>query len=208
MRCWSRRPVRARARGAGAHTNGEECACTLSNTWQSRRVVSTGDDKKLFVWEYGIGTAPMKHVSEPWMHSMPSMTCAPLDDGDPKYMLGQSMDNQILVYQCGDRFKLNKKKHFVGHTVAGTACQIGASPDMKYVISGGTWTLCLRPVLYLHATHPACQLCARLDAVVQLRSIRDSGSSEDVGTLSPGLSPSASRASLAVRSWLIESAMI
>ena len=37
----------------------------------------------------------------------------------------QSLDNQILVYQCGDRFKLNKKKHFVGHTVAGYACQIG-----------------------------------------------------------------------------------
>jgi hypothetical protein len=40
-----------------------------------------GDDKKLFVWEYGIGTAPMKHVAEPWMHSMPTMTCAPEDDG-------------------------------------------------------------------------------------------------------------------------------
>jgi len=48
----------------------------------------------------------------------------------------QSLDNQILVYQTGDRFKLNKKKHFVGHTIAGYACQIGVSPDMKYVISG------------------------------------------------------------------------
>ena len=37
----------------------------------------------------------------------------------------QSLDNQILVYQVGERFKLNKKKHFVGHTVAGYACQIG-----------------------------------------------------------------------------------
>ena len=29
----------------------------------NRRVVTTADDKKLFVWEYGIGTAPMKHVA-------------------------------------------------------------------------------------------------------------------------------------------------
>ena len=34
-------------------------------------------------------------------------------------------NNKILLYQCGDRFKLNKKKHFVGHTIAGYACQIG-----------------------------------------------------------------------------------
>ena len=27
----------------------------------------TADDKKLFLWEYGIGTAPMKHVAEPWV---------------------------------------------------------------------------------------------------------------------------------------------
>jgi hypothetical protein len=54
----------------------------------------SGDDKKLFVWEYGIGTAPMKHVAEPWMHSMPAMTPAPCDDGSPKFLLGQSLDNQ------------------------------------------------------------------------------------------------------------------
>jgi hypothetical protein len=36
----------------------------------------------------------------------------------------------------GERFKLNKKKHFVGHTIAGYACQVGVSPDLKYVISG------------------------------------------------------------------------
>lgn len=102
----------------------------------NRRLVSTGDDKKLFLWEYGIGTAPMKHVSEPWMHSMPAVTAAPSNNGNPKYLLCQSLDNQILVYATGDRFKLNKKKHFVGHTIAGYACQVGVSPDMKYVMSG------------------------------------------------------------------------
>jgi len=102
----------------------------------NRRVVTSSDDKKIFLWEYGIGTAPMKHVSEPWMHSMPAITPMPHDDGNPKYLLCQSLDNQILVYACGDRFKLSKKKHFVGHTIAGYACQVGVSNDSKYVISG------------------------------------------------------------------------
>uniref|UniRef100_A0A7S4KY98 Pre-mRNA-processing factor 17 n=1 Tax=Guillardia theta TaxID=55529 RepID=A0A7S4KY98_GUITH len=102
----------------------------------NRRVVSTADDKKLFLWEYGIGTAPMKHISEPWMHAMPAVTAAPFDNGNPKYLLCQSLDNQILCYMSGDRFKLNKKKLFVGHTIAGYACQVGVSPDLKYVLSG------------------------------------------------------------------------
>ena len=40
------------------------------------------------------------------------------------------------MYATSDRFKLNKKKHFVGHTIAGYACQIGVSRDNKYVTSG------------------------------------------------------------------------
>lgn len=101
---------------------------TINFIDEYRRVVTSADDKKLFVWEYGIGTAPMKHVSEPWMHSMPAVTAAPEDDGNPKHLLCQSLDNQILVYGCADRFKLNKKKHFVGHTIAGYACQVIPPP--------------------------------------------------------------------------------
>jgi len=113
---------------------GSVNTCTFIDN--NRRIVTTSDDKKLFVWEYGIGTAPMKHVAEPWMHSMPAVTAAPSDNGNPKYLLCQSLDNQILVYATGDRFKLNKKKLFTGHVSAGYACQVGISPDMKYVISG------------------------------------------------------------------------
>jgi len=87
--------------------------------------------------------------------------CRELNDSSQCHELtickyAQSLDNQILVYQTGDRFKLNKKKHFVGHTIAGYACQIGVSPDMKYVISG------LSPSLshtHVHThTHPLCSL--------------------------------------------------
>uniref|UniRef100_A0A8C7AFW8 Pre-mRNA-processing factor 17 n=1 Tax=Neovison vison TaxID=452646 RepID=A0A8C7AFW8_NEOVI len=35
-----------------------------------------------------------------------------------------------------NRFRLNKKKIFKGHMVAGYACQVDFSPDMSYVISG------------------------------------------------------------------------
>ncbi len=43
---------------------------------------------------------PGQHVSEPWMHSMPAITPMPHDDGNPKYLLCQSLDNQILVRAC------------------------------------------------------------------------------------------------------------
>jgi pre-mRNA-processing factor 17 len=63
---------------------------TITFIDEYRRVVSTGDDKKLFVWEYGIGTAPMKHVSEPWMHSMPAVTA-----GDELSTFMQSVRNCV-----------------------------------------------------------------------------------------------------------------
>jgi len=42
------------------------------------------------------------------------------------------MDNQILIFGAQNRFRLNKKKIFKGHMVAGYACQVDFSPDMRY----------------------------------------------------------------------------
>ena len=53
-----------------------------------------------------------------------------------KWMAVQSLDNQILVYATSDRFRLNKKKHFKGHSVAGFACQLAFSPDGRFLVSG------------------------------------------------------------------------
>lgn len=53
-----------------------------------------------------------------------------------KYFACQSLDNQILVYAADGSFKQAKKKRFAGHTIAGYACNIGFSPDGKYISSG------------------------------------------------------------------------
>jgi pre-mRNA-processing factor 17 len=97
----------------------------------NRRFVSSSDDKKVFVWEYGIPVV-IKHISEPEMHSMPYIAVHP----NGKFFVGQSQDNQCLVYSAINRFKLNKKKRFLGHKNAGFACQIGFSPDGRYMMSG------------------------------------------------------------------------
>ena len=43
------------------------------------------------------------------------MTKSPND----KWLLCQNLDNQITTYSASDRFKLNRKKTFKGHVVAG-----------------------------------------------------------------------------------------
>ena len=41
-----------------------------------------------------------------------------------------------MIYSAKDRFKLNRKKMFSGHMIAGYACQMNFSPDGHYVMSG------------------------------------------------------------------------
>jgi pre-mRNA-processing factor 17 len=66
------------------------------------------------------------------MHSVPSITVSP----DKTHFAGQSMDNTVVVYQCGEKVKQLRKKLFKGHANAGYACQVGFSPNMKFLISG------------------------------------------------------------------------
>lgn len=56
-------------------------------------------------------------------------------DWKDKYFAAQSLDNQILIYST-DNFRQNRKKRFAGHSVAGYACQVGFSPDGKWISSG------------------------------------------------------------------------
>eukprot|EP00475_Leptophrys_vorax_P001571 TRINITY_DN10865_c0_g3_i1.p1 TRINITY_DN10865_c0_g3~~TRINITY_DN10865_c0_g3_i1.p1 ORF type:complete len:536 (+),score=133.59 TRINITY_DN10865_c0_g3_i1:197-1609(+) len=104
---------------------------TVTFVDHGRRFVSTGDDKKMFVWEYGIPVV-IKHISDPTMHSMPATAVHP----DGRSVAVQSADNQVLVYTTGEKFKINKKKRFEGHQVAGYATSVCFSPDGQFLVSG------------------------------------------------------------------------
>lgn len=96
-----------------------------------RRFVTSSDDKSLRVWEWGIPVV-IKYISEPHMHSIPALAVHP----NGKWFVGQSLDNQIVCYSTSDRFRMNRKKTFTGHTTAGYACQLGFSPDGHFLYSG------------------------------------------------------------------------
>lgn len=113
---------------------------------ENRRFVTTSDDKTIRAWDYDIPVV-IKYIAEPYMHSMPAVTlhpnstCSPISGTMLSYQFvektfaAQSLDNQILLYNA-DNFRQNRKKRFAGHSVAGYACQIGFSPDGKWISSG------------------------------------------------------------------------
>ncbi|XP_033120463.1 pre-mRNA-processing factor 17-like [Anneissia japonica] len=99
---------------------------TITFIDQNRRFVTTSDDKSIRLWEWDI-PVDFKYIAEPNMYPMPSVTLSP----NGKWLGFQSMDNQILIYGAQNRLRLNRKKNFKGHMVAGYACQMGFSPDMR-----------------------------------------------------------------------------
>ena len=46
------------------------------------------------------------------------------------------MDNVIQVYSAREKYRINRRKRFTGHLVAGYACQPACSPDGQFVVSG------------------------------------------------------------------------
>ncbi|KAF3959550.1 hypothetical protein CMV_015655 [Castanea mollissima] len=104
---------------------------TITFVDKNRKFVTSSDDKSLRVWEFGIPVV-IKYISEPHMHSMPSISLHP----STNYLAAQSLDNQILTYSTRDKFQLNTNKVFSGHIVAGYACQVNFSPDGRFIRSG------------------------------------------------------------------------
>lgn len=104
---------------------------TITFVDDNRRFVTTSDDKSIRVWDFGIPFS-IKYIADPLMHSMPYVGKRP----DGKYLLMQSLNNEVMAYGARDRFTRYKKKTFSGHLTAGYACQVSSSPDGKYVSSG------------------------------------------------------------------------
>lgn len=104
---------------------------TIQFIEDNKKFITTADDKKIFVWEYGIPVV-VKHISEPDMHAIPASAMHP----NRKYFAGQSMDNRIAIYDCKGGFKLNRKKKFAGHKSSGYACGLTFSPDGQFICSG------------------------------------------------------------------------
>ena len=89
-----------------------------------KRFISTSDDKKIFLWEFGIPVVA-KHVSETDLGAIPAAQMHPSGN----YWAGQSMDDKLLIYDCKGNFKQNKSKVFKGHLSQGYACGLTFSPD-------------------------------------------------------------------------------
>lgn len=98
---------------------------------ENRKFVSTSDDKSIRVWEWDI-PVDIKYIADPMLHSMPAVVSAP----NNKRLLCQSMDNKIQAFSCRNKFRLDNKKIFKGHMVAGYACVPDFSSDMSLVVSG------------------------------------------------------------------------
>jgi pre-mRNA-processing factor 17 len=96
-----------------------------------RKFISTSDDKKIFLWEFGIPVV-VKHISEPHMHAVPYTALHPSN----RHFVGQSLDNKLVVFEARGGFRLNRRKRFEGHMNGGFACAISFSPDGKFVASG------------------------------------------------------------------------
>uniref|UniRef100_A0A7S1XL46 Pre-mRNA-processing factor 17 n=1 Tax=Phaeomonas parva TaxID=124430 RepID=A0A7S1XL46_9STRA len=97
----------------------------------NRRFISTSDDKKVLVWEWGL-PVPMKYISEPDMFSIQSTALHPSGG----FWVGQSMNNEVVVYQAKDKFKQVGRKAFRGLVNAGYAINMSFSPNGKFLASG------------------------------------------------------------------------
>ncbi|KAG0746126.1 hypothetical protein G6F57_000965 [Rhizopus arrhizus] len=104
---------------------------TITFVDDNRRFITTSDDKTMRAWEFDIPVV-IKYIAEPDMYAIPAVTVSP----NKKWLACQSLDNQILIYGARDRFRINRRKRFAGHLIAGYACKPGFSPDGRFVSSG------------------------------------------------------------------------
>lgn len=144
------------------HHLGSINSITFLDDGETKRFVSTSEDKTARVWDLQVNI-PVKLISDPTLHSMPVTRVHP----SGKYFAAQSMDNTVMVFGASGRYKTNKKKLFEGHNCAGFGIGIDFSPDGKILVSGDSagnaifwdWKTCKVVTKLKVDTHAITQVC-------------------------------------------------
>lgn len=110
------------------HLGSINSVCFLDD---NKKFISTSDDKKVFLWEFGIPIVA-KHISEPTLHTISYTALHP----SSRHFVGQCLDNSLVVFEARGGFRLNRRKKFTGHLNGGFACAVTFSPDGQFVGSG------------------------------------------------------------------------
>lgn len=99
----------------------------------NKRFVSTGDDKKIYLWEFGVPVV-IKHIADPKVNAVTRTFLHP----NQRCFLGQTQNNQVLVFDTRDSgLRLLKNKKFQGHLSAGFSVGITASTgNGSFIVSG------------------------------------------------------------------------
>ena len=105
---------------------------TITFVDNNRKFASTSDDKKVFLWEFGVPIV-VKHISDPKMNAISATDIHP----NNKYFVGQSSDSKLLCFDVkAQSIRFNKKKVFKGHMSSGYSVGVKISPDGKFVATG------------------------------------------------------------------------
>lgn len=111
-----------------AQHNGAVNSITFFNG--NRNFVTSSDDRTLRVWELLQATA-VKRIGGVDMTNMP---CAAVHPKEP-FVVFQSLTNQLVTYAQQD-YLVHRERPLGGHNTGGYPCQVGFSPDGKFVYSG------------------------------------------------------------------------
>lgn len=101
--------------------------------------ITSSDDRSLKIWDIRINM-PVKYIQDPKQQAIPIVKKHPF----AHRFVGQSMDNQIVVYHSEKEhnYKKDKLKYFTGHKCAAYSIQLGFTPDGKTIFSGDSNGYC------------------------------------------------------------------